>query len=206
MSEYYEKINWDINFQKYIDLLIKHGIPSATSSNLIIRATDIFHIIPEVNRLNQLLKDKQYKIVSASIVNTNPNIFGGIHVDKTQSNRPLQLRLNIPIENSTSMVNRWYDISNTPYSVIDWDYQPKAMTEGDKWFLTNSEKMVNEYCLDSLILEGPTFFKSSVPHNVDGRYSSVRRRILSILFSNSTLNRIADWDERKTILECINNI
>jgi len=206
MTKYYEKIPWDINLEKYLCSLEAIGITSASNNNLNLPKELVFKLIAELAQLNQLLLLQQYKIISISIVNTNPKIFGGIHVDKTRSGRPLELRLNIPLENSTEMVNRWYDISKTPYPIIYWDYTPKKLTDGDRWFLENKDTMIDKFCLDTLVLTTPTFFKSSVPHNVDGSESFVRRRILSIVFSNSKLDRIADWCERHVILDCINKL
>lgn len=206
MSELYEKINWPISFNKYLQVLINNGIPTDSSINLKIPTEIAFQSVSELLNLNRLLIQKQYKIISISLVHTRAGIFGGIHVDKTKSNRNLELRLNIPLKNSTSMINRWYDISSTPYQIIDWDYKPNYLTDGDKWFLNNQDLMVNQHCIDTMILDSPVFFRSSVPHNVDGRYSTVDRKILSIVFSNSKRDRIADWCERQDILDCITRL
>lgn len=206
MTIHYENIDWNIDLQDRIEILSNNGISSALNNNLVIPRDKAFDIIIELDNLNSLLLLKQYKIISVSIVNTNPGIFGGIHVDKTQSGRPLELRLNIPLENSAAMINRWYNISNTPYPAINWDYQPNNLKKGDRWFLDNKDMMINQYCIDTMILTGPTFFKSSIPHNVDGSQSTLRRRILSIVFSNSKRGRIADWCERQEILDCITRL
>lgn len=206
MSEFYEKINWEIQFHQYLKDLINYGIPTVSSMNLAVPPPIAYQLIPELNNLNRLLVEKRYKIISVSVVNTRAGIFGGIHVDKTRSNRNLELRLNIPLQNSTSMINRWYDIGSTPYKTVDWDYHPNFLTEGDLWFLENHQLMVDRYCIGTLILDSPVFFRSSIPHNVDGRQSAVDRKILSIVFSNSVKDRIADWCERGEILECINRL
>lgn len=206
MSEFYEKINWKVQFHQYLNPLINIGYPTNSSMNLTVPPPIAYQFIPELSNLNRLLVAKQYKIISISVVNTRAGIFGGIHVDKTQTKRNLELRLNIPLENSTSMINRWYDIGCTPYRTVDWDYQPNFLTDGDRWFLENQQLMVDRHCIGTLVLEDPVFFHSSIPHNVDGRHSAVDRKIVSIVFSNSVKDRIADWCERGEILECINRL
>lgn len=206
MSEHYQKIQWHIELVKYLPRLLECGLPRLYDNNLIIKKEYAFEAITELRSLNRLLLDKLYKIISISVVNTNPGIFGGIHVDRTASGRPLQLRLNIPLEHGDSMINRWYNIKATPFPEIYWNYQVKNLTNGDRWFLDNKQQMIEHHCIDTLRLTGPTFFKSSVPHNVDGTNSLLRRRILSIVFSNSRRDMIADWDERGVVLECINKL
>ncbi len=195
--ERYVKLNFDIDLSKYSDeLLLRVGDPIYNP----IEVDQLCGIVPELMALNNRMIENGIVMFKPKTMTTFAGSFTGIHIDNAQNDsRPIDLGMNIPIENGTSMTTRWYNFSDIDDTKFYWKYG----------FLNPCKDMSYDdtvaYRTDSMLLDGPYLFNSGEPHNVDGKYSTVNRSMLSIRWWDVAENRLVRWSDRQRLIDIIEN-
>lgn len=201
MKERYLKIDWSINLEQYAtDLLRRPGNPVYVP----IEVDLLTKIVPQLDALNQAMQQQGWAMFKPKTMTMSAGTWGGVHIDNSESNEVIDLGFNIPILNGTSMITRWYDLSKINYTDLGW--QPEHLIispEKDRWFRKNIDYLINECCVDSMLLDKPCLFRSDDPHNVDGRHSPVTRSILSIRWINLETNKLMSWADKDVFVKVV---
>jgi hypothetical protein len=195
--ERYRKLNFDIDLSKYADrLLLRVGNPIYNP----IDVDELCDIVPELKELSLKAKKHDLVMLKPKTMTTFSGIYGEIHIDSAQNTMEIiDLGMNIPIENGTSMVTRWYNFDSVDNSDFLWTY---GMNDVFKT-MSYEEKLTRQ--IDSMLLDGPYLFYSGEPHNVDGTSSTVNRSILSIRWWDEVENRLVRWADRQRLIDIIEN-
>ncbi len=199
---HFVKLDLNIDLSIHSDVLINRPSPYGPKSCPITRQ-ELFNIVPKLGELDYYLGKQGLAIYGPSIMSIEPGTFGILHVDWAESNKINDLRLNIPIKNGTSMTTRWYDLTGLPYDKIDWTFDRSNLCEGDLWFLANQELLTTNHCVETLHLDRPCLFNSGIPHNVDGRHSSVTRSILGINIIKLATVELLQWQDKQQVIDAV---
>jgi hypothetical protein len=118
-------------------------------------------------------------------------------------NELLSLSLNIPIENQSSAITRWYDLS-TNYVFADEETREGLASHTSILKKIEEKNLINSVLACSKFsfkMDKPVLINTGVPHNVDMRESRVKRTILSLHLRDLTTNKILGWEDRYRVLE-----
>ena len=199
------KLDWDIDLSKYSDALINRPSEWGPKSNPI-TVEELFSIVPELSELNRILSTRDLMICYPSVMSIQPGTYGTLHVDGFLPEEVHDFKFNIPILNGDQMITRWYDLTGLPYDRIDWNFDRTNLSEADLWFLSNSDLLVNNHCVESMVLDGPCLFNSGYPHNVDGRHCQVTRTILGMNVMRISTETFLKWCDRQLIIDSVNEL
>jgi hypothetical protein len=196
--ERYVKLNLDIDLSNYVDrLLFRPGNPIYNP----IEVDELCYIVPELADLSNKTKAHNIVLFKPKTMISFAGSFTGIHIDSSQNDSlPIDLGMNIPIENGTAMTTRWYKFSNIENSDFYWKYGFIDPLRGRSY-----EELIGNQ-VDSMVLDGPYLFNSGEPHNVDGRHSTVNRSMLSVRWWDIVNNRLVRWSERQRLIDIINSV
>jgi len=203
--EHYVKLDWNIDLAPHADALINRPSEWGPKSNPITRS-ELFEIVPVLGELNSILATRDLIISYPSVMSIQPGTYGTLHVDGFLPEEVHDFKFNIPILNGDKMTTRWYDLRGLPYDKIDWNFDRANLSEADQWFLANPDLLVNEHCVESLLLDGPCLFNSGSPHNVDGRHSQVTRTILGMNIKHISTDHFMRWAERQLVIDSVNEL
>lgn len=168
---------------------------------------DTFKKIECLTDLNEKFKNHGFIIHDGVLRTVNPRQFTGIHTDSVMAsdgtNVPLSLSLNIPIENQSEATTYWYDLSKN--SVFANEETREGLISTDSIFRKVVEHQLIDSALEcvkfSLRMSKPVLINTGIPHNVDMRYSRVKRTILSLHLRDLTTNKMLGWEDRHRVLE-----
>lgn len=196
------KLQLDIDLEPYADALINRPSEHGPKSNPITRQ-ELLDLVPQLAKLDQHLADYDLMISYPSVMSMNPGTYGIVHVDGALPYETHDMKFNIPIKNGTSMTTRWYDLTGLPYDKIDWNFDRQNLSEADFWFLSNADLLVNNHCVETLLLDGPHLFYSGSPHNVDGRHAKVVRSILGMNIKHKPTDTFLRWAQKDLVIKAV---
>ncbi len=135
--------------------------------------------------------------------------FGIIHTDSFNTGEttpvPVPFSLNIPLENSSGAVTRWYDFSTNP-ELKDEDTRISILNYEKFQSPTSTHPKVNEflkYCVAEYTMNSPVVINTTIPHNVDARELIGDRSILSLWFAQIGTRKLVTWDQSKFLEKII---
>lgn len=204
MSEYVKLLNWNHNFNQYLDHLLdkaqnKINVNSSTGGFSVIDKKDIVSL--EIfKKLDDLLKARNITIIRAIIRQTSPSQFTDIHTDTARvlDGGPLsdlECSLNIPLLNTESALTHWYDFSNSSLKHYDLRHgkdMSRLITMFPLWEL-------EQHKVFTITMAQPMLIRTSIPHNVDARNSHVGRFILSLHLGTIDPKGLLSWDQADII-------
>jgi hypothetical protein len=206
MTSYFKQLDWNFSFS------LLHNKIKEIASDQIHHVTKIseFCNVP-VSRLIQedpfskietFANKHGFSIIKAIYRRQFRNYFCIIHTDSFNLNSNAEpatvpFSLNIPLENASSAITRWYNFST----------HPELKDENTKFGLIDHKKFTSptakhrdkflKYCIADYTMNSPVIINTSVPHNTDARSIVGDRTILSLWFINRMTNELVTWDQAK---------
>jgi hypothetical protein len=211
MTAYFKELPWGFDFSKVHDR-IKEISNDQTHHGT--DASEFWHIPTErivqeypFSKIETLANAHGFSIVQAIYRRQFKDHFSIIHTDsfKLMPNADLvtvPFSLNIPLENTTSAITRWYDFSNNPTLKNEDTKFPRI---NHKKFTsptpTHAENFL-KYCVAEYTMNKPVIINTSITHNVDARTLDGSRTILSLWFIHVRTEELVTW-EQSSFLENI---
>lgn len=208
----FETLNWNLNF-KHLAQRFKDWAETEPNWKTNLRPNGTWAMIPtnilysfaEFNILDRELAKQGLRINDAVLRLSMPGTFLGIHIDDCENVQrqrvPLELSLNLPLENEGYAVTRWYNFSNHPTLVDDMFVYGKQPVDSPLRAITqNTLQEYLSYCVESTIMSSPMIIRTSVPHNVDTRFFNKERYIISLRIKDIDTNEFVSWDNKDRLL------
>lgn len=209
----YESIKWNLDF-KNLSTFFKqwaennqqwkqNTTPNGTWAMI---PPDYLFSFDEFKALEQTLNLANLSIKDAVLRKSMPNKFLGIHIDDiTDIDRNrivLSLSFNIPLENESGAITRWYDFTNSnEFSNENFVYSYQNTSSPLRQISKDNITNLLGYCIDHTVMTSPLLIRTDIPHNVDTRFFNNDRYIISLRILDRNTNQILDWENRQKILD-----
>jgi hypothetical protein len=118
------------------------------------------------------------------------------------TNVPLSLSLNIPVENQSAAITRWYDLT-TNYVFANEETR-EGLVSNTSILKIEEKNLINSVLACSKFsfkMNKPVLINTGIPHNVDMQGATVNRTILSLHLRDIETNNILGWEDRHRVLE-----
>jgi hypothetical protein len=204
MGLYFNELPWSFDFSSVYNIVdeiaAKQSIQDLAAKLWCIIPYDQLANIYPFSKIQQEANRCGFSIINTIYRKQLNRGFSIIHTDSyVGEGNPVTVpfSLNIPLENSSGAVTRWYNFDNHPtlnseatrFSILD-SKKFQSFTPSDA---TNFLK----YCVAEYIMNSPVAINTAIPHNVDFRSLLGNRSILSIWFVQSGTHNLATWEQAK---------
>lgn len=188
----YELVDWSCDLEPYYSQLVERpGNPTY----LPIEPDLVCSIVPKLSLLDQAMRTLGYSVFKPKTMTLRPHSWGGLHIDSSATGA-VDLAFNIPIVNGESMKTCWYDLP---------DHEELLWGRTSNRYRSMPPDQVEAYRTHEFLLTEPTLIRTDLPHNVDGRSSSVSRSMISIRWATPQ-GRLLTWPERGLVHQAVKMI
>jgi hypothetical protein len=202
MSDYYVKLDLDIDFETHHDTLRNLG---KKSNNELLDPYELMSIVTDLKDLNDVFNSRGLSIHAPWLLTGNPHSWNRIHEDADWDNRYYGMNLNFMVKNSASMISRWYNTDGIDHPDLIFKREHLSGGDHDRWWKNNREYLVTERCIESMKMDRHCLFRNDVPHNCDGVESEVSRTIITSRILLQSENRNLQWSEKQLVIDIIDD-
>jgi hypothetical protein len=205
MGLYFNDLPWSFDFSSVhnkVEAIAANQSNQGSASNLWNRIP--YHHLVDIypfSKIQQEANQHGFSITNTIYRKQLNEGFSIIHTDSYNvgEDTPVTVpfSLNIPLENSSGAVTRWYNFNDHPTLRSEETRLPILDCKKLQSFAPSDATNFLKYCVAEYTMTSPVIINTAIPHNVDSRHLTGNRAILSIWFEQTSTQKLATWDQSK---------